>query len=102
VTAKHTPAPGKPSVDTKVIAPFSRWFSSDGYFVAKPFQQMLAGCVPAIGEADPKNAVVETNRTEKPVAVPAGSQNFKVNIANLPDVLEHINRQADSSMKRRG
>ena len=101
MAAKHSLAPGKPWTETKVTVPFSRWFSSDGYFVAKPFQQMLAGGVAMIGEADPKNAVEEIQRTEKPMGVPVGSQNFNVNIGNLGDVLEHINRQGESK-KRRG
>lgn len=33
-----------------------QWFTADGFFVAKPFQQWLASGVPLIGEADPKNA----------------------------------------------
>ncbi|KAL8670991.1 MAG: hypothetical protein Q9168_004483 [Polycauliona sp. 1 TL-2023] len=38
----------------KISAPFTRWFDSDGYFVATPFQQWLATEIPAVGEADPK------------------------------------------------
>lgn len=40
----------------EISSPFTRWFDSDGYFVAKPFQQWLASKVQIIGEADPKNA----------------------------------------------
>lgn len=45
--------------EIKVHAPFMQWFTADGYFVAKPFQQWLASSVALIGEADPKNAAGE-------------------------------------------
>lgn len=38
-------------------APFIQWFTADGFFVAKPFQQWLASSVTLIGEIDPKNLV---------------------------------------------
>ncbi|KAI9890062.1 MAG: hypothetical protein M1814_004461 [Vezdaea aestivalis] len=38
-------------------APFMKWFSEDGFLVAKPFQQWLATEIPVIGSADPKNVV---------------------------------------------
>ncbi|MCJ1300798.1 hypothetical protein MMC08_003597 [Hypocenomyce scalaris] len=37
-----------------ISAPFTKWFSADGYFVAKPFQDWLAAEAPPIGEADPR------------------------------------------------
>lgn len=37
-----------------VSAPFTKWFSADGYFVAKPFQEWLAAEIPPIGKADPR------------------------------------------------
>ena len=43
----------------QIQAPFTTWFTADGFFVAKPFQQWLARSVGAIGEADAKNAVSE-------------------------------------------
>lgn len=36
----------------EIEAPFTRWFTADGQFIAKPFQQWLASAVPVIGEAD--------------------------------------------------
>lgn len=36
---------------------FREWFDEKGAFITKPFQRMLAGSVPVIGKADPKNAV---------------------------------------------
>ncbi len=40
----------------EISSPFTRWFDTDGYFVAKPFQQWLASEIEIVGEADPKNA----------------------------------------------
>ncbi|KAL8939728.1 MAG: hypothetical protein Q9216_003206 [Gyalolechia sp. 2 TL-2023] len=37
-------------------APFTRWFDSNGYFVATPFQQWLASEIPPVGKADPQKA----------------------------------------------
>ena len=37
-----------------VSAPFTKWFSADGYFVAKPFQEWLEAEIPPIGKADPR------------------------------------------------
>ena len=62
---KHTPIynlrvccekAGKQPQTVNIWAPFTRWFDSDGYFVATPFQQWLASEVPIVGEADPKKA----------------------------------------------
>ncbi|KAI9845136.1 MAG: hypothetical protein M1830_007562, partial [Pleopsidium flavum] len=41
----------------ELSAPFTKWFSADGYFVAKPFQQWLASEIPVVGQADPANVV---------------------------------------------
>lgn len=38
-----------------IDAPFMQWFTADGYFVAKPFQQWLASTVDIIGDSDPKS-----------------------------------------------
>ena len=41
----------------ELAAPFTKWFSAEGYFVAKPFQQWLASEIPVVGAADPGNVV---------------------------------------------
>lgn len=52
-----TSSPASPSPSTRQIKiPFATWFTADGYFVAKPFQQWLASSVEAIGDVDLKNA----------------------------------------------
>lgn len=43
----------------RLEAPFTSFFTADGFFVAKPFQQWLAGSVKSIGNVDVKNAVRE-------------------------------------------
>lgn len=66
-TKKHDPtyyltittssaASGSPKT-WQIKAPFTTWFTSDGYFVAKPFQQWLATSIEVIGEADQKSAL---------------------------------------------
>jgi len=77
--------------ELKVKAPFTRWFTSDGHFVAKPFQQWLASEVPAIGEADPANVIEEIGRGSEVETASAKSMN--VNIDNLQDVLGYIQNQ---------
>ncbi|TKA31743.1 hypothetical protein B0A50_01821 [Salinomyces thailandicus] len=70
-TKKHTPVyylavtvtdaaetVSKPVVK-RLEAPFTSFFTADGFFVAKPFQQWLAGSVKSIGNVDVKNAVRE-------------------------------------------
>ena len=34
-----------------ISSPFTRWFSADGQFVAKPFQEWLASEIPMVGAA---------------------------------------------------
>jgi hypothetical protein len=48
--------------EVEIKTSFTRWFTSDGYFVAKPFQQWLATELPLLGEADPSNVVEEIGR----------------------------------------
>ncbi|KAL8791070.1 MAG: hypothetical protein Q9213_000277 [Squamulea squamosa] len=62
---------GKPETEPQILkisAPFTRWFDSDGYFVASPFQQWLATEIPAIGEADPQKVVRGNMKKEEKAA----------------------------------
>jgi signal peptidase complex subunit 2 len=43
-----------PPVEKEISAPFMQWFTSDGFFVAAPFQQWLALNIDMVGDADPK------------------------------------------------
>lgn len=56
--------PGKEPQTLNISAPFTRWFDSDGYFVATPFQQWLASEIPLVGEVDPKKAARGTANKE--------------------------------------
>lgn len=48
----HTTDKGSPqAVHKHIQAPFARWFTEDGQFVAAQFQSWLAGEVPVIKEA---------------------------------------------------
>ena len=83
-----------------IRAPFTSWFTSDGYFVAKPFQQWLASEVPIVGAADPGNVVEEIGR---------GSEAEKVLNAtgtNVADVLGQLKKAGgkagDSGRRRKG
>ena len=100
LTARYTTSTGSSSWrEVKAEAPFTRWFTSDGFFVAKPFQQFLASEVPAIGEADPSNVVEDIGR-----GLATGSDGVKVmnvDINNLNDVLGAIQNQPKSSGKSR-
>ncbi|KAI4202367.1 MAG: hypothetical protein LQ350_002585 [Teloschistes chrysophthalmus] len=63
---------GKKPQQLNISAPFTRWFDSDGFFVATPFQQWLASEIPVIGEADPKKvassaASIESNKESRKV-----------------------------------
>ncbi|CAK4032577.1 related to signal peptidase 18 KD subunit [Lecanosticta acicola] len=69
-TKKHDPTyyitvtavkPTSTPSEWQIRAPFTTWFTRDGYFVARPFQQWLATSIEAIGNVDTKNA----NRDER-------------------------------------
>lgn len=69
----------------------TRWFTADGFFTAKPFQQWLASEVPVIGAADPNNVVEEIGRGSAADAGAGQGQNtFSVNSENAADILEHL------------
>ncbi|KAF2442207.1 hypothetical protein P171DRAFT_433754 [Karstenula rhodostoma CBS 690.94] len=62
VDVTFSPAGSSHPQKIHIRAPFTRWFTSDGYFIAKPFQQWLASEVPVVGAADPNNVVEEIGR----------------------------------------
>ena len=100
VKARYTTSTDSSSwKEVKAEAPFTRWFSSDGFFVAKPFQQFLASEVPTIGEADPSNVVEEIGRGSETKS--SGVKVMNVNINSLNDVLDAIPKQPKCSSKSR-
>jgi hypothetical protein len=64
----------------------TRWFTSDGYFVAKPFQQWLASEVPVIGAADPNNVVEEIGRG----STGGVDQTLNLDSSNAVDILQQL------------
>lgn len=44
----------------EVAKPFASFFDESGYFVAAPFQQILATAVPVVGKLDPKRIKSES------------------------------------------
>jgi len=103
LTARYsTDAPAYQNWTTlKLSAPFSRWFSKDGFFVARPFQHFLASNIKPVGEADPKNLVAP-----KEQGAPTGGnggkvENMDVRLDDLSGVLDHI-KQSGGKVRRRG
>ncbi|KAF2009848.1 SPC25-domain-containing protein [Aaosphaeria arxii CBS 175.79] len=84
VTFTPSPTSSSPSKTIHIRAPFTRWFTSDGYFVAKPFQQWLASEVPVVGAADPNNVVEEIGRGSET------ERTFNVSGNNAIDILEQL------------
>ena len=66
----------------------TRWFTSDGYFIAKPFQQWLASEIPVIGAADPNNVVEEIGRGSGSDG--AFQTSLNLNSSNAIEVLEQL------------
>nr|POF26216.1 signal peptidase complex subunit spc2 [Quercus suber] len=56
LTVSSIDTPGASPSEWHIKAPFTTWFTADGYFVAKPFQQWLASSIVPIGDVDIKNA----------------------------------------------
>ena len=69
LTVRYVSHKGPSPADWKTLeisAPFTKWFSADGHFIAKPFQHWLASEIPLVGEADPSKIVrtIEEDKTE--------------------------------------
>nr|POF12847.1 signal peptidase complex subunit spc2 [Quercus suber] len=56
LTVSSVDSPGASPSEWHIKAPFTTWFTADGYFVARPFQQWLASSIVPIGAVDTKNA----------------------------------------------
>lgn len=74
-------------------APFMTWFTEDGFFVAKPFQQWLASGVSIIGEADPKNVLEH---------VPANVESQTVGPDGVAGVLDGLKQRAQKAQDKAG
>ncbi|KAL1651179.1 hypothetical protein SLS58_000517 [Diplodia intermedia] len=82
------------SQEIHLQAPFTRWFTTDGYFATKPFQQFIASEVPIVGAADPNNVVEEIGRGSGP------ANEIRVD-GNVQDVLSQL-KDAGAKARRRG
>ena len=61
--------------EKEISAPFMRWFSADGYFAAKPFQEWLASEIEVIREANQKRKGDKTSAdVEDSIVLPAPSE----------------------------
>ncbi|TID16446.1 Pre-mRNA-splicing factor ATP-dependent RNA helicase [Venturia nashicola] len=89
VTTVSKKSPSKTST-LKISAPFSRWFTSDGLFTVKPFQQFLASSVPEIGKADPNNVVEEIGRGSEAVKPLATSRSVQISANDMDAVLRQL------------
>ncbi|GME22274.1 Microsomal signal peptidase [Neofusicoccum parvum] len=75
-------------------APFTRWFTSDGFFATKPFQQFIASEIPIVGSTDPDNVVEDIGRG-------SGSTNeIRVDGTNVQDVLNQLRAGGNTTRKR--
>ncbi|EKG22045.1 Signal peptidase complex subunit 2 [Macrophomina phaseolina MS6] len=100
MTVRFTSSDKKNSKNTlwqeiHISAPFTRWFTADGYLATKPFQQFIASEIPIVGAADPDNVVEEIGRG-------TGSTNeIRVDGTNVQDVLNQL-RAGGAKARRRG
>jgi hypothetical protein len=87
--------------EAQLTSSFAKWFSEDGYFVARPFQHFLASSIPVVGEADPKNAVPYVEPVAAPTATTSGTdlKNVDITYNNVDNILAAIN-QGPQSRKR--
>lgn len=95
VVFRPTPYTSNPEQKIHIRAPMTRWFTSDGYFTAKPFQQWLASEVPVIGAADPDNVVEDIGRG-------SGAQEMNLNSSNAIDVLTQLKASGASFVSGEG
>jgi hypothetical protein len=80
--------------EAKLTSAFAKWFSEDGYFVARPFQHFLASNIPIVGEADPKNVAAYIEPVAAPQAIATGTdlKNVDITFNNVDDILAAINQ----------
>lgn len=90
LTIRTQSSPSAPVKESKISASFTRWFTTDGFFQAKPFQQWLASSVEAIGSADPNNVVEEIGRGSEIEKETARAVPQTANLGSIADVLEYV------------
>ena len=83
-----------------IQAPFTRWFTQEGVFVPRPFQQWLASGLKVVAKADPANVVEEIGRGAQDGGA-QGGRSMNVDLGTLDKVLEGIKSQGQGSGKAR-
>lgn len=56
---------GHPKEERTLRKPFREWFDVKGFFIAQPFQEMLASNISVIGAVDQKRVVKKEKKAEK-------------------------------------
>ncbi|KAL3417581.1 microsomal signal peptidase 25 kDa subunit [Phlyctema vagabunda] len=83
ITVQITGKDGKAKKDIRISRPFAQWFDAKGSFVSKPFQQMFASNVEAVGMLDQKNIVRGTDEGKKVVTVAPSTASLDEKWASL-------------------
>jgi hypothetical protein len=108
LTIRSQLSPTSPEVEDIISASVTRWFTSDGFFTPKPFQQWLASSIEAIGRADPSNVVEEIGRGSELEqytvggSAAAGDGTGKggkaqtTNLGSISDVLQFVESQGST------
>ncbi|KAK5988912.1 Signal peptidase complex subunit 2 [Cladobotryum mycophilum] len=90
-----TPKSSKPQ-KFEVTKPFATFFDESGYFVAVPFQEILATTVPVIGQRDPKR-----NKTESQKMLDANPELLNAYLASTTEGSTGVEAVDDHDGKRR-
>jgi hypothetical protein len=100
VKVRYTKAASK-WTEAELTSSFAKWFSEDGYFVARPFQHFLASSIPVVGDADPKNAAPYVEPVAPPTGISTATdlKNVDITFNNVDDILAAIN-QGPQTRKR--
>ncbi|KAK8203674.1 microsomal signal peptidase 25 kDa subunit-domain-containing protein [Phyllosticta capitalensis] len=98
---KPATAPAELWQRIELSAPFTRWFTADGFFVTKPFQQFLASEIPIIGEADPANVVEEIGRGSGTAATRASAAGVQ-NVLGQMAAASGVSGAAGAKARKRG
>jgi len=95
VVFRPAPYESNPEQKLHIRRAMTQWFTTDGYFTAKPFQQWLASEIPVIGAADPDNVVEDIGRG-------SGAQEMHLDSNNAIDVLNQLKASGASFVSGEG
>lgn len=83
----------------QIKTPFTTWFTADGYFVAKPFQQWIASSIEAVGDVDQKSALRD-ERDELAAPGPQTKLTASASLGETQDVAETTSKSSKKAKKR--